>query len=287
WSASSLERWAACPMAWFVERLLSDEELQPEPEPLQRGSLAHAVLNDVYEGLRARSGSGRLTPARVPLALSLAAEALAAHEHEFPLAASGERLSAARRRLEADLERFIRSAAEQESTFEPVSLELPFGFPDDPASLPALELGEGVRLRGRIDRIDARGGEAVVYDYKSGRVDSDRGGGKWVQRRRYQMALYMRAISELTELVPVGGLYQPLSGDLRARGVARGDVAGELGCVRTDGCEQDDLDELLREVSAAALTAAREARAGAVAPRPGTCAYRGGCQYPTICRCGR
>jgi ATP-dependent helicase/DNAse subunit B len=287
WSASSLERWAACPMAWFVERLLSGDGLEPDPEPLQRGSLAHAVLNDVYEALRGHVGSARLTPARLTLALSLAEEALAAHADEIPLAASEERRSAARRRLQADIERFLRNAADQESPFEPASLELPFGFPEEPGGLPALELGDGLRLRGRIDRVDVSpDGEAVVYDYKSGRVESDRSGAKWLQRSRFQMALYMRTVSELTELRPVGGLYQPLSGDLRARGALRADVASALGSARTDGFEQDDLDDLVRDVSAAAATAAQEARDGAVQPRPATCAYRGGCMYPTICRCG-
>ena len=42
WSASSLERWIACPVAWFVERLLRPDEFEPDPEPLARGALAHA-----------------------------------------------------------------------------------------------------------------------------------------------------------------------------------------------------------------------------------------------------
>lgn len=285
WSASSLERWAACPMAWFVERMLSDDALEPDPEPLQRGSLAHAVLDDVYARLREGPGSSRLTPARLPLALRACAEALAARIDEFPLAGSVERHAAARRRLEADLERFLRAAAERESSFEPTSLELPFGFGQEEGSLPALELGGGLRLRGRIDRIDTRGGEAIVYDYKSGRVEADRGGTKWLQRRRFQMALYMRAVAELTDLDPVGGLYEPLTGELRPRGALRADVARELGCVRTDAFERDELDELLREVWEAAAVAAAQARAGALEARPQTCAYRGGCMYPSICRC--
>ncbi|MHB1537596.1 MAG: PD-(D/E)XK nuclease family protein, partial [Solirubrobacteraceae bacterium] len=91
WSASSLERWASCPVAWFVERLLSNDALQPDPEPLQRGSLAHAVLLDVHEQLRERTGSARLTAATLPLALRACTDSLAAHVEELPLAASPER----------------------------------------------------------------------------------------------------------------------------------------------------------------------------------------------------
>ncbi len=39
---------------WFVERLLRPDELEPDPEPLARGGLAHAALKDTLEGLRAR-----------------------------------------------------------------------------------------------------------------------------------------------------------------------------------------------------------------------------------------
>jgi hypothetical protein len=42
---------------------------------------------------------------------------------------------------------------------------------------------------------------------------------------------------------------------------------------------------LLEEAAAAAREAAAQAGRGELGPRPATCAYRGGCSYPTICRC--
>ena len=39
------------------------------------------------------------------------------------------------------------------------------------------------------------------------------------------------------------------------------------------------------EASPAALEAARAARSGALRPQPDSCAWGGGCAYPTICRC--
>jgi hypothetical protein len=41
------------------------------------------------------------------------------------------------------------------------------------------------------------------------------------------------------------------------------------------------IDGVLEDV----LQAVAELRAGALEPRPDTCAYEGGCAYPTICRC--
>jgi RecB family exonuclease len=152
--------------------------------------------------------------------------------------------------------------------------------------LPALDLGEGVLLRGRIDRVDlAPGGEAVVYDYKGRSAPA---GAKWAGEGAFQLALYMRAVERLLGHRPAGGFYQPLAGkDIRARGLLDADSEVGLDCVRTDRRERAEFEEMLEQCRAAALQAAAQAKAGALEPRPDTCAYGGGCSYPTICRCER
>jgi ATP-dependent helicase/DNAse subunit B len=295
WSASSLEVWRQCPVKWFVERMLRADDLEPEPEPLARGALAHAALKDTLEGLRERTGSARLTPARLRLATELLHEALSTRADEFPLSAAPERRPGLRRRLEADLERYLEHAAERESTLEPSYLELGFGFEEkdeDPTDqdpthprLRALDLGEGLRLRGRIDRVDvaAGGAQAVVYDYKGRNAPA---AAKWTEQGNVQVALYMRAVEELLGLEAVGGFYQPLSGgDLRARGVLDGESGVELECVRGESREHAEVRELLDEAVSTARESAAQAGRGELEPRPRTCAYRGGCMYPTICRC--
>jgi ATP-dependent helicase/DNAse subunit B len=284
WSASSLESWTGCPVKWFVERVLRSEQIDPNPEPIARGGLAHAALKDTLEHLRERTGSARLTPASLGLAKRLLREALAKLQASYPLSVAPERLPGARRRLEVDLERYLECAAEQASPLEPRHLELEFGFEQD--GIPPLELGEGVLLRGRIDRVDVgAGGEAVVYDYKGRSAPP---GVKWADEGVLQMALYMRAVERLLGHTPVGGFYQPLAGrDIRARGVLDADSDVELDCVRTDRLESSQLHELLDQCLATALRAASQARSGALEPRPDTCAYNGGCAYPTICRCER
>jgi PD-(D/E)XK nuclease superfamily len=285
WSASALAVWAGCPVRWFVERLLGAEDLDPEPEPLARGGLAHAALRDVLDGLRRETGSARPTPARLPHARRLLGEALERHAADYPLSTAPERVPGVRRRLEADLERYLDHAANQDSPLEPTHLELPFGFPDEREGLPALDLGDGVLVRGRIDRVDVGpGGEAVVYDYKSAYAPEP---AKWIGERSFQVALYMRALRALPNEHVVGGFYQPLSGrDLRARGVLSEEDGPVLDCVRGDARERSELEELVEEVVATARDAARQARAGALEGRPQTCGFGGsGCMYPTICRC--
>jgi ATP-dependent helicase/DNAse subunit B len=291
WSASAMERRIACPVAWFVDRLLRPDEFEPQPEPLARGALAHAVLKDTLEGLRLQTGSARLRPATVTLARELLEDSLQARESEHPLAVAPERRAAVRRRLQADLERYLTQAAEADSPLEPSELELGFGFDgsDDrgeASALPALELGGGFKLRGRIDRIDVGSrGEAVVYDYKGKDAPA---AARWIRDGKLQVALYMQAAEQLLGLDVIGGLYQPLSGsDMRARGVLDGDSGVELDCVSTDVRERAELAELLAEALAKAREVAEQTASGELQARPQTCAWRGGCQYPTICRCER
>jgi ATP-dependent helicase/DNAse subunit B len=289
WSPSSLERWIACPVSWFVERMLRPDAFDPDPEPLARGALAHAALKDTLDWLREETGSARLTSASVPRARELLARALAENESKHPLSAAPERRTAVRRRLQADLGRYLEHAAAADSPLEPLALELGFGFAEgdergEPSELPALDLGGGVRLRGRIDRVDGSGGgDAVVYDYKGGRAPA---AARWIRDGSVQVALYMRAVESLLHLSVVGGFYQPLTGeDLRARGVLDGDAGIELESVRSDVLEHDEARELIAQAVALALAAAGEAGRGELQARPQTCAFRGGCMYPSICRC--
>ncbi len=292
WSASSLQSWTACPVRWFIERMLRPGQMDPEAEPLARGALAHAALRDTLAGLRAETGSARLTPGSLPRARELLARALAENEQRHPLSVAPERRPGFRRRLHADLERYLQHAAEQESPLEPAWLELGFGSAPggEPGAeleeeLPAVDLGGGVLMRGRIDRVDQDGaGRAVVYDYKASSAPPV---AKWLGEGNLQVALYMHAVESLLGLEVAGGFYQPLSGgDLRARGVLDCESDVDIGAMKSDLREHDEVREVLRESLAAAQRAAAEAGAGELEPRPATCGYRGaGCMYPTICRC--
>ncbi|MGN6372565.1 MAG: PD-(D/E)XK nuclease family protein [Solirubrobacteraceae bacterium] len=276
WSASSLECFNACPVRWFVERLLRPDTLDPDPEPLARGALAHAALKQTLERLRERTGSARICSSSLALAKRLLAEALEELAEQHSLSAAPERIPGARRRLGSDLERYLEWAAENDTRLEPTHLEMAFD---------SLELGEGVTVRGRIDRIDLTPqGDAVVYDYKARSATPS---AKWLSEGALQVALYMHATEQLLDRTVVGGLYQPLSGkELRPRGVLDSDSEIEMAGYRTDRCERSELRDLLDRCRRVALDAAEQARAGALEPRPHTCSYNGGCMYPAICRAG-
>jgi RecB family exonuclease len=283
-SASALERWAGCPVAWLLARGLEAEPLEPDSVAQRRGTAAHDLLAHVFDGLRERTGSTRLDGASLPLALALLADAIAASTLNIsprpPVNATE------RRRLALDIARYLSVAASSPGTFVPERFELSFGIGEDD-EFAAVELDGGLLLRGRIDRIDvdAATREAIVVDYKTGSDAPPLA--RWQPDRKFQQALYMRVAEQLLEVTAVGGLYQPLrKADLRPRGAL---VAG-LDPQGPDPVDNDriDLEELRRvtdELVALAAATAQEIADGAIEPRPATCTSRGGCMFPTFCRC--
>jgi len=282
--ARQLETFAACGVRWLIEGLLAPRRVTPDPEPMKRGSRAHAVLEATLRGLKAKTGSARLTPATLPVALEALDAALATAAREPGDEASGRgrgaRGQAARRTLEADLRRYLRHEAEHGAGLEPEFLEWRFGREGDEHGPLVLAPGE-LEVTGRVDRVDVGGGEAIVRDYKG--ASAPKGAG-WAEGGALQVALYMLAARELLGLQPVGGLYQPLwSRDPRPRGLVRDDVAGRY--VGNDVVDEAGLEAALGEIRDRALSTAESLRAGRIAPCAERCSPNG-CAYPTICRAG-
>ena len=197
--ARQLETFAACGVRWLVEALLSPQRVTPDPEPMKRGSRAHAVLETTLRRLKEATGSAALTPASLPAALEALDAALDG------IALDGARGRAARRTLEADLQRYLRHEAERGAGLEPTHLEWRFGREGDPQG--PLALGD-LSITGRVDRVDVGpGGEAIVRDYKGASAPPGAG---WAEGGALQVALYMLAARDLLGLEPVGGLYQAL-----------------------------------------------------------------------------
>ena len=272
-------------MKWFVERKLRPEGLTPDPELMLRGKLAHAVLEATLLGLRERGGSSRVDAGTLPLARELATAALERLERDpiMEMSRDPRRQRALAHRLRADVLRYLEHAAGDGTVLEPDALEVAFGESDD--GLPALELAGGVRIGGRIDRVDTGpGGEAIVYDYK-GRNAPD--SASWRRERKYQIALYVLAARDVLGLDPIGGLYQPLGGrDQRPRGLVLDGADPGLETVCTDRHDRAGFDAIVDGVLEDVLCAVGELREGALEPRPQSCGWNGtGCVYPTICRC--
>ncbi len=277
-SARGLETFAGCGVAWLVEAVLRPQPIEPDPEPLWRGTLAHGVLEQVLSRLKERSGSARLTPERLPDALEVLAGVMGERGREPRFAGVPERVVL--RAVHADVARYLREECQTGPGLEPLLLEWSFGRSgEDPA---ALTLAGGMRVSGRVDRLDADGTRAIVRDYKHRVAPA---AARWGEDRKLQAGLYALAVRAILGLEPAAALYQPLSGgDVRPRGIVRDGLRGNY--VPTDVLGDDDFEAVLAEVRTIAEEAARSLRAGRLSPCPSRCSARRACRYPTICRPG-
>ena len=274
-AARGLETFAGCGVRWLVESLLRPERVEPDPDAMRRGSLAHQVLERTLRRLRERTGSGRLTPASLPAAL----EELEAAMADLRATAGGTPARAMLRELDVDLRRLLRHEAEDGAGLEPVQLEWGFGGAGD--AHPPLPLPEaGLGVTGRVDRIDVAGdGRALITDYKGRSVTA---GARWAQDNKLQVALYALAARELLDVEPAGALYQPVGHrDVRPRGLVRDDMPGRY--VNGDVVDAEAFEAGLADAREAATRAATEMRAGRIRACPDSCSPKG-CSYPGICR---
>jgi RecB family exonuclease len=277
-SATDLEEYARCPFGWFVGRLVRPGELEERLNGLHRGIIVHGVLADVYRALTTEA----LTPLECS-GLPRAGELLRHHlERRLSRMASigspGEL-----RLLGWEVSRLTWGLlvydAERGGPSAPVQLE--YALPSD-----GVDLG-GIRISGRIDRVDAppAGSPVFVIDYKSG---AQAYGPRFVEKRALQVPLYLAALRVLWPEVDVaGGAYAALS-DLTVRGAVRADMATHIGGWLSEKhyVDQADLDAEVEACLDVARAAAEGIRLGRIPAEPdGDC--RSGCTFRPICRTSR
>ena len=174
-----------------------------------------------------------------------------------------------------DLEVFVEDECESELALVPRRFEVAFGNDRAAPELQrGLELAPGLTLSGKIDRIDVDpfGARGIVQDYKSGKHAHS---AREIERElRLQVPLYMLVLRDLVGLEPLGGLYRPLAGARRARGLVRASEAETLpGYVKNDYLEEEDFWGVVESARATAAAVAGRIREGDVShdPRDGEC----------------
>ena len=241
-SPTGLEAFLLCPFRYFGDHLLA---LNPPPVPPEdrfdasvQGGIVHAVLAEWY-------------PARQPIEPLF--ERVFAEFRERKHIAEGYRTEWLRRRLLEDLRAF---AALEEPPAAETRAEQEFRY----------ELGEGVTVRGRIDRLDVLpDGRAAVIDYK---YSSAKGTKRRVENQNLlQPALYILAVERFFHLEPVAMHYLGLRGE-----------------VEKAGWEAPFEPGWLAAAAARALDAAARIRAGEIAPVPADGEACGWCVSHDVCR---
>ena len=160
------------------------------------------------------------------------------------------------------------------STFVPRKLEVSFK---------AYELAPGVAVSGKIDRVDADplSARGIVVDYKSGAAPSAT---QIHDEARLQIPLYLLVLRDQLGFEPMGGVYMPLGGGRRARGMLRAGDDQVPGFAAADYLDGPEFEAEIEHARATAVVLAERIRAGDVAhdPHGGDCP--GWCDLWRMCR---
>ena len=286
---TELERFADCSSAWFVERFLDPKTIDAAPDAKQRGSVAHNALYRFFTRVPAELGIEKLEPQHLEAATRLMRECLdeAVSRVRMDLTEMQER--ELHQTLWRDLSALVEEECESSSPLVPRRFEVAFGSERAAPELQrGLELGGGLTLSGKIDRIDVDpfGARGVVQDYKSGK--SAHSARQIESELRLQIPLYMLVLRDLVGLEPLGGLYRPLAGARKPRGLVRGSETETLpGYVSHDYLDEEAFWGVVESARGTATALAERMREGDVRHDPlgGECPAW--CDLWTVCRIER
>jgi ATP-dependent helicase/DNAse subunit B len=274
-NVTELERFADCSSAWFVDRLLDPKSIDAEVDPKLRGSVAHSALFKFFTRLPKELGveklDERVEDDAVRLMRACLDEAVGGVRMEMTEMQARE----LDQTLWRDLEALVHEECTNGQQLIPRRFEVAFGSERAAPELQrGLDLGDGLVLSGKIDRIDidpfsARG---IVQDYKSGKhahsaVEIEK-------ELRLQIPLYMLVLRDLVGIEPLGGVYRPLAGERRARGLLRKEEGTLLpGAYKNDYLDEDAFWNAVRNAEETARRLAGRIRTGDVEhdPRGGDC----------------
>ncbi|MFL5943666.1 MAG: PD-(D/E)XK nuclease family protein [Gaiellaceae bacterium] len=288
-SVTELERFADCSSAWFVERFLSPKTIDAEPDAMQRGSVAHTALHRFFARVPAELGVEKLEASNVEDAKRLMRQCLDDALGGVRMELTELQLRELDQSLWRDLEAVVEEECESGLSLVPRRFEVAFGSERAAPELQrGLELGSALTLSGKIDRIDVDpfGARGIVQDYKSGKHAHS--AAEIEKELRLQVPLYMLVLRDLVGLEPLGGLYRPLAGTRRARGLVRAGEAETLpGYVKSDYLDEEAFWGVVESARETATALAGRIREGDVHhdPRGGDCPTW--CDLWSMCRVER
>jgi ATP-dependent helicase/DNAse subunit B len=181
WSAARLEKYVFCPIHFlfhYIFQLKNIEDNGDQMTALEKGNLIHLILYRYYSKLKALNETHEPTK-HFSLLKKIALEAFS--KMDIPPFFLNYEMKQLLGNHEEDglLYAFARYDESEiaASGFKPGFFELSFGQKElhtdstDVADAVLLKTDKGsLRLKGSIDRIDVRGNEAIILDYKTGSV---------------------------------------------------------------------------------------------------------------------
>ncbi|MDP2211006.1 MAG: exodeoxyribonuclease V subunit gamma [Candidatus Aquicultor sp.] len=285
-SVSELESFLRCPFKWFVEKKLKPQDFETELDARIKGSIYHTTLERFYRALPEKFGESMPVKEKLPEMEMFIVELL---EDVFT-AESPDTTSVNARftkhEMSENLKRLIRAEAARPSPFTPRYFEAKFGMPDEignPGSREErLSLGEGVYMRGVIDRIDTDDrGRAAVIDYKSNKIS---GANDLAKGKSLQLQVYAMAASELFGLTPAMCAFVSIA-KTRIDGMYNSDILERAPLPKNAARNSEDFEAILGNARETLIGLADELKKGEFKPnKDADCRF---CPLPHICRKGR
>lgn len=289
-SPSRIEAYLECPFifaAKYMFRLADDSELDLEVDALRRGSLMHAVFEELT-----------VEPMKYDLSDAELGDVVERARRESKIELADERLWAPLKARHIDLgRRFLQFEREYRAQFgdvRTVAREFKVeGFLDPATGALSSSGGEGLlAFNGRIDRIDQDSdGHLAIFDYKSSGFGLSQFG-SWIKNNKVQLLLYSLAIEKgLTALEArnvFAALYyvaRPFSRDTGF--MVEGEEQGLYAITnkrKRNRLSVEAKDELFREGEKLIREAVAGMRAGLFAPRPRDPKRCLTCKWSSLCR---
>ena len=211
WSVSRLEKYAFCPLQFFLEHILKIEELpeiEDEVTPSERGLLVHKILERFYRVLVKKGEADKPLRNRA-LLFKIAEEEFSALPYRGVLYELERDIFWGAEEEPGLLDVFLEYEQDQinESGFVPALFEESFGE-SEPLSL---KQGDRIlKIQGRIDRVDRNSsGQALIFDYKTGLSAEKISPDDIINGLHFQLPLYALALEKSVPRlkVPYAGFY--------------------------------------------------------------------------------
>jgi ATP-dependent helicase/DNAse subunit B len=287
---TELERFADCSSIWFLERIIDPKAIDREVDARLRGQIAHQVLFRFYSGLPKELGIERIDADRVEDAVAYLRRCLDEAVEGVRMELTELQQRELRHGLWRDLEAFVREDAAAGLPLVPRRFEVSFGSERSATELQrGLELAPGLTLSGKIDRIDVDpfSTRGIVQDYKAGKHAHS--ASQIESEKRLQIPLYMLVLRDLVGIEPLGGLYRPLSGERKARGLLRSDARedGVPGFAKNDYLDEEAFWSQVERARELAVGIVDRMREGDVRHDPKSGACPTWCELWPMCRVKR
>ncbi|MEW6056967.1 MAG: PD-(D/E)XK nuclease family protein [Bdellovibrionota bacterium] len=278
-SVSAFEDYLRCPFLFYSRHVLKlnrEDKLGLDPDARARGTVLHRALEEFLKREMASQPLTSLEEARKKLRDLISVEVRknklpGMYRHE-PLVKKAVSV------IQASGDRWLEWEFENRKKhpgLRPIAVELPI----------EVELAEGVRLKGKIDRVDSDGKHCVVIDYKSSSAPFI--GNEIRQGIGAQLLVYARGVEVARKLEPAAAFYLSLGRKIdSSKGVFFKKFNKQLHTThaRNSGLVDGEFGTLFEQVSEKWTQAAEQLKKGDFHPNPA----RGrkecvNCAYQKIC----